>query len=111
MNTIYPYYDLIPYKFSYDSESKEIAIYYDGYFNEDGYVEEKWCFVIKNWESANSKDIYSSRTKSLEDNLGVFSMILGIKIENSILNISVHTLDDRHVDFAFKNADIISYKL
>lgn len=38
----YPYYDLVSYKFSYDSEIKEIAVYFDGYFDENEYIEKKW---------------------------------------------------------------------
>lgn len=102
--------DLIPYKFSYDSENKEIIISYDSYYDivNEKFIEERCAIIISNWKSAKSRNCASSslRYGDLEENLGIFSLILGVVYENNILHLAVSTIDNRDISLEFINPNI-----
>jgi hypothetical protein len=104
----YSFDDEVASSFCYDMDRKKIEIQFSGYFDllSGKYVETPSMWVIENWSDAESKLSSESRYDSLEQHLGIVSMVLSAEMNRNSLAITVNTLDNRYVDLLFKNPQV-----
>lgn len=99
--------DAVSVGFSYHSEAY-IHIVFDGCFDvKSGKPIEKLCtLIIKQWSSASVKedDNRETRWRSLDEKLGIVSMIFSIQLVDNLLEVYVLTLDNRYLMLRFENA-------
>ena len=100
---VYSFDDEVVSKFCYDMDNKKIEVYFNGYFDllKNEYVERPCLWVIENWSDAKSKLSSETKYDALENNLGIFSMVLFLENEEKKTNVTVNTLDKRYVDLVF----------
>jgi hypothetical protein len=95
-------------KFCYDIENDKIEIHFRAYYdlvkNERIIKPSKW--IIENWTKAKSKLSSESVYTDLGNNLGIISMILSLEINDTILELTVNTIDNRYVDLMFDNPQL-----
>lgn len=92
-------------KFSYDYTNKKIEIQFTGYFDllNNSYIEKNCVFVIENWKEAKSSVNNYLKLQSLDENIGLFTIIYYMEFqEEDILKIFVNTIDNRYVEIFFK---------
>ncbi|PQL94858.1 hypothetical protein [Apibacter adventoris] len=105
----YSFDDEVVSKFCYDIDKKKIITYFTGYtdlIEQKRFLDRQCIFTIENWEKAKSKVGDENRFFDLDKNMGIFSMILYVKLEEGGLEILVNTLDDRYITLIFTNVDI-----
>ena len=91
--------------FFYDGTNRRIEVSFDNYYSlaENVYKSVPCRLKISNWSSAKSKLSNDTRYKSLDANMGIFSMILAIDVEGSTLKLFVNVLGERYVDLVFND--------
>ncbi len=95
-------------KFCYDLENKKIEIHLTGYSDllRNERIDNPCVWIIENWTEAKSKLSSESTYSDLEKNLGIISMVLSLEINDTILELTVNTTDNRYVDLLFDNPQL-----
>lgn len=101
----YSFDDEVANKFCYDMDKNKIEVYFGGYYEalSGQYIDKPCIWTIENWKEAKSKLSSESIYTDLENNLGIISMILSLEINDTILELTVNTTDNRYVDLMFYN--------
>lgn len=107
-NIEYSFDDEFVTKFCFDMENNKIEIHFRAYYdlvkNERIITPSIW--TIENWTKAKSKLSSESIYTELENNLGIISMVLSLEINDTILELTVNTTDNRYVDLMFDNPEL-----
>lgn len=95
--------DEVAEKFIYDIDNKVIEVWFGRYYDlkMDDWVDKRCALRIEKWEKAQSRAGGSVQWKMLDDNIGVFSLILLMEVEDEKLSLTVLTIDSRIVDLVF----------
>ena len=93
-------------KFSYDLINKRLEIYFSGYYENDSLIEESCVFTIQNWQEAKCKVGDEEKNYSLNNQLGIISIILHMQFDGNTLTMLVNTLDNRYLELCFKEAEL-----
>lgn len=101
----YSFDDEVAHKFCYDMDNNRIEIYFGGYYDtlSRQYIDKPCIWIIKDWADAKSKPSSESTYNDLEQHLGIVSMVLSVEINNSNLELTVSTIDNRYIDLLFYN--------
>jgi hypothetical protein len=104
----YSFDDEVANKFCYDMDKNKIEIYFGGYYDtlSGQYIDKPCIWIIENWTKAKSKLSSESIYTDLENNLGIISMVLSLEINDTILELTVNTTDNRYVDLMFDNPQL-----
>jgi hypothetical protein len=104
----YSFDDEYATKFCYDVENKKIEIHLTGYSDliKNERIDKPCIWIIENWTKAKSKLSSESIYTDLENNLGIISMVLSLEINDTILELTVNTTDNRYVDLMFDNPQL-----
>jgi len=104
----YSFDDEVANKFFYDMNNKKIEIHFEGYYDtfSNHYVDKPCIWIIENWSEAKSKLSSENSYSDLEQHLGIVSMILSAEINNTILELTVNTIDNRYIDLLFHNPQL-----
>ncbi len=100
---IYSFDDEPVIRFCSDLNNKEIKLYFSAYYNKGNYVERKCIFSISDWSDAYIQINRLEKKYSIENALGIISMILHIENVNEELRILVSTVDGRYLNIYFFN--------
>ncbi|WEK34625.1 MAG: hypothetical protein P0Y53_19230 [Candidatus Pseudobacter hemicellulosilyticus] len=109
-NFDYTFDDEVVSKFSYDSLNNRIEVYFSRYFDKkmNKFIETPCCWIIEKWEKAYGKLSSEEKFDDLEEQLGIFSLLLSVELRENILSITASTLDNRYIDLVFENP-VISF--
>jgi hypothetical protein len=104
----YTFDDEVVNKFCYDMDKNKIEIHFGGYYDalSGKYVDKPCIWTIENWKEAKSKLSSDSTYTVLEKNLGIISMVLSLEINDTILELTVNTTDNRYIDLLFNNPQL-----
>lgn len=105
----YSFDDEVAEKFYYDMNNKIIHVFFSGYSDlviNDRFLDKKCVLVIEKWETARCRIEGENKFKSLNDSIGVFSMILSIKKYGSSLEMYINTLDGRYMLIIFEKSNV-----
>ncbi|MEG3755748.1 hypothetical protein [Psychromonas arctica] len=102
----YSFADELAVGFSYDSEGKRISITFESYYKNNQYVEKKCTLTIESWTEGESKMHGQEKYGELESNLGIPSLLLGVDQSESMVVLTINTLDDRYLVLRFVGAHI-----
>lgn len=91
--------------FSYCSRDKRIEIGFEALYHNNEYVENHCRLIVEDWEKAYSQLHGEESTSDLEVHLGIASMILSLEKKDSVIEMTLHTLDDRYVNLFFFGAE------
>lgn len=105
----YSFDDIIANKFCYDMDNNRIEIHFGGYYDALGsqYIDKPCILIIENWADAKSKLSSESTYTLLEKHLGIISMILSLEMNDTTLELTVNTTDNRYIDLLFDNPQLI----
>lgn len=95
-------------KFCFDMENNKIEIHFRAYFDlaKNERIITPTIWIIENWTKAKSKLSSESIYADLENNLGIISMVLSLEINDTCLELTVNTTDNRYVDLIFDNPQL-----
>ena len=96
-------------KFCYDLENKKIEVHFKGYYDliRDVYMKIPCTWVLENWVYAKSKVGDEQRLYNLNNQIGIFSLILYMKCnDNKELEMLVLTVDNRYLTIFFKDPEL-----
>ncbi|MFT0716760.1 hypothetical protein [Flagellimonas lutimaris] len=102
----YAFDDEVVSKFCYNSSEKYIEVQFEGCYIDGNYVESPYSLIIENWYIAKSKLYGESEYSSLENYLGIFSMILSLEKSHDKLELSVNTVDDKYIELLFEQSKV-----
>lgn len=100
-NIDYSFEDEVVTKFSYDTSVNRIEIQFEGYYEDENYVELPCSLIIENWQSAKSRIYGEKHYSSLEKYLGIFSMILSLESSSEKLELTVNTINNKYLELFF----------
>lgn len=95
--------------FYYDLRGRRIEVHFEGYYNlrdNDRYVDRHCTFVIENWKKGKSKVGDDQTMHDLEKHMGIFTMILYMKVVGNELELFVSTVDGRYVILTFEEPEL-----
>jgi len=96
-------------KFCYDASNKKIEIHFTGYYDllkENSFIDRPCTFVIANWKEGKSKSGDESKLYDMNHHIGIFSMILFMKMRGDELELFVRTIDNRYITFFLKEPEL-----
>ena len=102
----YEFADEVVTKFSYDSILNQIQVQFEGYYENENYVESPCILIIEDWKKAKSKLHGEDSYDSLEKHLGIFSMILSLENSLDKLELSINTVDDKYLELLFEQPKV-----
>ncbi len=106
----YAFDDEVVSKFCYDIDNnKRIDIFFTGYIDliENQYFSDRPCtFIIEDWQEAKSQIGDDPKRYPLDRHMGIFSLILYMKLQEDKLEMMVNTLDERFITLIFKEPKI-----
>ena len=103
----YEFADDIVTKFCYNSSANQIEVQFEGYYEDEKYIESPCSLIIENWKEAKSKLHGEKRYDFLERHLGIFSMILDVENSLEELKLSINTVDDKYIELLFIQAKVL----
>ena len=95
--------------FFYNIFGKTIELYFERYYDKSiGELKNVYCkFVIEGWTEAYSIPYEAGKKNekrySLDDHMAVFFMIMDMKYESGIFEITINTIDERYVTYIFEH--------
>jgi len=104
----YSFDDEVVNKFCYYMDKNKIEIHFGGYYDtlSGQYIDKPCVWLIENWTEAKSKLSSENTYTDLEKNLGIISMVLSSEINDTILELTVNTTDNRYIDLFFDNPQL-----
>jgi hypothetical protein len=104
----YSFDDEVANKFCYDMDKNKIKIHFGGYYDalSSQYIDKPCIWIIENWADAKSKLSSESTYTVLEKHLGIISMVLSSEINDTTLELTVNTTDNRYIDLLFDNPQL-----
>lgn len=104
----YSFDDEYTTKFCYDMDNQKMEIYFRAYYDliKNERIINPCVWVIENWSNAKSKLSSESTYTDLEENLGIISMVLSSEINDTTLELTVNTIDNRYIDLLFDNPQL-----
>ena len=105
----YSFADELVVGFSYDSAGKKISLTFESYSKNNQHVDKKCNLTIDSWVEGESKIHGQEKYGELESNLGIPSLLLSVDQYESVIVITINTLDDRYVVLRFVGAHIKVY--
>ena len=100
----YEFADEIVTKFCYNSCLNEIAAQFEGYYEDESYIEQPITLIIKKWKIAKSRLHGEKQYDSLERHLGIFNMILSLENCSDKLELSINTINEKYIELLFEQA-------
>lgn len=95
--------------FCYDLRNRRIDLRFEAYYDlrdNDRYMEKHCTFTISNWKKGKSKVGDIQVVSDLEKNIGIFTMILYMKMIGNELELFVSTVDGRYVILTFEEPEL-----
>jgi len=104
----YSFDDEVANKFCYNMDNNKIEIHFGGYYDtlNSRYIDKPCIWIIENWTDAKSKLSSEVAYTDLENYLGIISMVLSSEINNTTLELTVNTTDNRYIDLLFDNPQL-----
>jgi len=95
-------------KFFYDIHNKIIQVHFSGYYDlqKNTLIDGPCTFTIANWKEAKCRIGDDDRLHEIDKHMGIFSMILSMRLIGDQLEILVNTLDNRYLTLFFKDPDL-----
>lgn len=104
----YSFDDEYAIKFSYDMDNNKMEIHFRAYYDliKNERINKSCMWIIENWADAKSKLSSESAYTDLEKHLGIISMVLSSEINDTTLELTVNTIDNRYIDLLFDNPQL-----
>lgn len=104
----YSFDDEVANKFCYDMDNNKIEIHFTGYSDllKNERIDKPCIWIIENWTDAKSKLSSENAYTDLEKYLGIISMVLSSEINDTTLELTVNTTDNRYIDLLFDNPQL-----
>lgn len=104
----YSFDDEYAIKFCYDMDNNKVEIHFRAYYDlvKNKRVKTPCIWTIENWTDAKSKLSSESAYTNLEKHLGIISMVLSSEINDTTLELTVNTTDNRYIDLLFDNPQL-----